>query len=114
MNRLAICLLILGALPKPKDTVEGVRQKYVKEFSKDPAGMVEIFHAPCIARPECPDEEVYTLGIALAAMDTDHPVLWRNKGTSEDDPKYTLEKRETTKPDRKVPAKEDGSIHLVK
>ena len=92
MNSLAICLLILGALPKSNDTVESVRQKYVKEFSQDPAGMVEIFHATCIARPECPDEEVYTLGIALAATDTGHPVLWRTTGTSEDDPKYVLEK----------------------
>jgi hypothetical protein len=93
MNSLAICLLILSALPKSSDTVESVRQEWVKKFSQDPAGQVEIFHAPCIARPQCPDEEVYTLGIAQAAMETGHPVMWMSGGSSEDDPKYVLEKK---------------------
>jgi hypothetical protein len=92
MHSLAICLLILSALPKSNDTVESVRQEWVKKFSQDPAGQVEIFHAPCIARPRCPDEEVYTLGIALAAMETGHPVMWIAGGSSDNDPKYVLVK----------------------
>jgi hypothetical protein len=91
MNSLAICLLILGVLPKSTDTVEGVRQEWVKRFNQDPAGKVEIFHAPCIARPRCPDEEVYTLGIALAGMETGHPIMWMG-GSSENEPKYVLVK----------------------
>jgi len=87
MNSLAICWLVLSALPKP--TVESVRQEWVKKFHADPAGQVEIFHAPCIARPQCPDEEVYTLGIAQAGMETGHPVMWTNTA---DEPKYVLEK----------------------
>ncbi len=93
MNSLAICLLILSASPKSHDTVESVRQEWVEKFNQDPASQVEIFHAPCIARPRCPDEEVYTLGIMQAAMEMGHPVLWRTTGTSEDDPKYVLEQR---------------------
>lgn len=93
MNSLAICLLLL--LPIPKDTVESVRKEWDEKFSQDPAGQVEIFHGPagCLARPKCPDEEVYTLGIMQAAMDTGHPVLWTT-GESKDDPEYVLVKSE--------------------
>jgi hypothetical protein len=76
MNSLAICLLLIGSLPNTPDTVESVRAQWVKTFSQDPAGMVEIFHATCLARPQCPDEEVHTLGIMQAATDTGHPVLF--------------------------------------
>jgi hypothetical protein len=92
MNSLAICLLILGALPKSGDTVESVQAEWVKTFSQDPAGQVEIFHVPegCLARPLCPDQEIYTLGISKAAMETGHPVMWTPK---EDEPKYVLMKK---------------------
>jgi hypothetical protein len=92
MNVAALLLLLLSSA-KPHDTVESVRQQYVQEFKADLPGKVEIFYAPCIARPQCPDEEVYTLGIMQAATDTGHPVLWRTSGSSEDEPKYALEKK---------------------
>lgn len=95
MNSLAICLLILSALPKSPDTVEGVRTKYVEIFKQEPAGKVMIVYlggSGCLGGPRCPDNDVTSLGLMQAATDTGHPILFRTHGSYEDEPKYVLQK----------------------